>query len=304
MKIWQFIKNPKLIIRHFKLKRLHGKYGRSLSDEEYLKQMYKLCFGKELDLENPKTFNEKLQWLKLHDRNPEYTKLVDKYEVKKYVADIIGEEYIVPTLGVYDSFDEINFDALPNQFVIKCTHDSGSVMICKDKSKLNIKKAKKYFNKRLSYNYYFNSREWPYKNVKPRIIIEKFLKSDSDRLVVYKALNFSGKTQLIQVISNDKTPKETVDYYSVEWEKLLLRQNFNNSTYVMHKPNVLNEMLELSSKLSVAFSFVRTDWYIVDEKLIFSEFTFYSDSGLANFQPEEWDRKLGDLIKLPTDKEI
>lgn len=299
MKLLEFIKNPKLIIRHFKLKRLYGKYGRSLSDEEYLKQMYKLRVGKELDLENPKTFNEKLQWLKLHDRNPEYTKLVDKYEVKKYVADIIGEEYIVPTLGVYNSFDEIDFNSLPNQFVIKCTHDSGSVMICKDKSKFNVKKAKKYFNKKLSYNYYWNSREWPYKDVKPRIIIEKYIEAFAigNKLKDFKFMCFSGCIKFVEV-HTDRFENHTQDYYDINFEKMNIVRDVKVSDCILSKPACYDEMLEYTKKLAKSYPFVRIDWYVTNDRLYFGEITFYDSSGFEMFNPIEYNEIYGDLIKI------
>jgi len=170
-KIKKVLKNPWYLVITFA--------GRGwlnfLSDKMYLKLIYRAKLGKKLDLKNPKTFNEKLQWLKLYNRKPEYTKMVDKYEVKKYVADLIGEEYVIPTLGVWEKFDDIDFDSLPNQFVLKCTHDSGGLVICKDKSKLDIASAKSKIENSLKRNYYKYGREWPYKNVKPRIIAEKFM---------------------------------------------------------------------------------------------------------------------------------
>ena len=162
-----------------------------MSDEAYLKFMYKLKMKRKLNLSDPQTFNEKLQWLKIYDRKPEYTTMVDKYEAKKYVADIIGEEYIIPTLGVWDRFEDIDFDELPDQFVLKCTHDSGGLVICRDKSKLDLKAAKKKINKSLKRNYYWIGREWPYKNVRPRIIAEKFMTDPtSDDLQDYKFFFF------------------------------------------------------------------------------------------------------------------
>jgi len=299
MKIWQFIKNPKLIMRHFKLKRLYGKYGRSLSDEEYIKQLYKLRVGKDLNLENPKTFNEKLQWLKLHNRNPEYTKLVDKYEVKKYVADIIGEEHVVPTLGIYDNFDEINFDALPNQFVIKCTHDSGSVMICKDKSKLNVKKAKKYFTNKLAYNYYYNSREWPYKNVKPRIIIEKYIDafSTGNGLKDFKFMCFSGNIGLIQV-NIDRYIDHKQDYYNQNFEKLDIVKELPNSNVILDKPACFEEMVKYTKILAKNYPHVRIDWCVTDTEWYFGEITFFDSSGFEDFNPAKYNDIFGDLIKI------
>lgn len=172
--IKEIIKNPKTIIYI-----LNNKKIITLPDKAFIKLKYKDKFGKKINLNNPQTFNEKLQWLKLYDRNPEYTKMVDKYEVKKYVASIIGEEYIIPTLGVWNKFEDIDFNKLPDQFVLKCTHDSGGLVICKDKSKLDINEAKKKIEKSLKINYYYLSREWPYKNVKPQIIAEKYMVDES-----------------------------------------------------------------------------------------------------------------------------
>ena len=172
-RVLRVLKEPKRILFYLESKGFFN----FLSDEKYLKFFYKLNMGKKLNLENPKTFNEKLQWLKLYDRKDIYTTMVDKYEVKRYVTDLIGEEYIVKNFGVWDSFDEIDFDKLPNQFVLKCTHDSGGLVICRDKSKLDIEKAKQKINKSLNRNYFYNGREWPYKNVKPRIIAEEYLEN-------------------------------------------------------------------------------------------------------------------------------
>ncbi|MDY6367320.1 MAG: ATP-grasp fold amidoligase family protein [Clostridia bacterium] len=272
------------------------------SDDKYLKTVFKSKIGRELDLDNPKTFNEKLQWLKLYDRKPIYTKMVDKAEAKKIVAEKIGEEYIIPTLGVYEKWDDIDFDALPDSFVIKCTHNSGGLIVVKDKSKFNRKSAKKKIEKRLKTNYFYGSREWPYKNVKPRIIIEKYVESDSDiseSLIVYKIFNFNGQSEIIQTVLNDKRKNESINYYDTEWNKLDLKQNFPNFDGEIKKPKSLEKILSLARTLSQGVAFLRTDFYEVNGKILFSEFTFYSDSGLQKFYPEEWDYKLGELIKLP-----
>ena len=161
-----------------------------MKDERFLKIKYFLIFGKKLKLNNPKTFNEKLQWLKLYNRNPQYTNMVDKYKVKEYISNLIGKEYLIPTLGIYDNFDDIDFEKLPNEFVMKCTHDSGSILICKDKSTIDIKKAKKQFSKTMKHNFFFFGREWAYKNVKPRIIVEKYMEDESlSELKDYKVFN-------------------------------------------------------------------------------------------------------------------
>ena len=174
-------------------------------DKMYLKMKFRLKMNKKLDLNQPKTFNEKLQWLKLNDRKDIYTIMVDKYEVKKYVANIIGEEHIIPTIGIYDKFDNIDFDKLPNQFVIKCTHDSGGLVIVKDKSKINIDKIRKKINKHLKRDYYFLGREWPYKNVQPRIIVEKYMSNNGKELEDYKIHNFNGNPKLILVCKDRYT---------------------------------------------------------------------------------------------------
>ena len=271
-----------------------------LSDKTYLKLNYRARLGRKLDLENPQTFNEKMQWLKLYNRKPIYTTMVDKYEVKKYVADIIGERYIIPTLGVWDSFEDIDFDALPDQFVLKTTHDSGGVVVCKNKNSLDKGKTEEKLKSSLNRNYYYHGREWPYKDVKPRIIAERFMQDrDFEVLNVFKIFNFNGEPKIIQAIQGDKTKDESIDYFDTAWNKLVLRQNFKNSAKKLPKPETLDEMLELAKKLSKGHPFLRTDFYEVNGKVYFSEFTVFSDSGMAKFEPSEWDITLGEWIKLP-----
>ena len=278
------------------------KVSKVLPDKVYISLKYRMRIGKFPNLKNPKTFNEKLQWLKLYNRKPEYTTMVDKYEVKKYVADLIGEEYIIPTLGVWDSFDDIDFDALPDQFVLKCTHDSGGLVICRDKSKLDKEAAKKKIEACLKTNYYWQGREWPYKNVKPRIIAEEYVADPANpgqsSLWVYKIMTFGGKPKIIQAIQGDKTSSETIDYFDTAWNLLEIRQNFPNSEQPLEKPQSLDRMLSLAEHMSGEQPFLRVDFYEVNGSPIFSEFTFFSDSGMAAFHPEEWDKKLGDMIKL------
>jgi len=270
-----------------------------IPDSIYLRVLFRVRVGKKLNLKNPQTFNEKLQWLKLYNRKPEYTTMVDKYAVKQWVTERIGGEYVVPTIGVWDFFDEINFDILPNQFVLKCTHDSGGLVICQDKNKLDRELVRARIERSLKKNYYYHSREWPYKNVKPRIIAEKYLQDgNTKRLPVYKVFNFMGNPRIIQVIQNDKTAEESVDYFDFEWNRLVLQQNYPNSEWCPPRPQQLKEMLELARKLSQSIPFVRTDFYEVNGTLYFSEITFYSDGGMAKFHPEEWDRRFGDWIDL------
>lgn len=277
------------------------KISNYISDEEYIKMTYKYRTGKELNLSNPQTFNEKLQWLKLYDRRNVYTTMVDKYEVKKYVTDIIGEEYIIPTLGLYNSFDEIDFDKLPNQFVIKCTHDSGGLVIVKDKSKLDIKFAKKKINKCLKNNYYYSGREWPYKNVKPRIIIEKYIEDTKDNeLRDYKLFCFNGKFKLMFVATNRQGKGETYfDFFDKDFKHLPFRNGHPNAPKLPHKPKNFEKMIDLAEQLSKDIPQVRIDFYDANGKIFFGEITFFHWSGAVPFDPEEWDYKLGKLIELP-----
>lgn len=274
-----------------------------LPTKPWLSWQFKKKFGRSINWKNPTTFNEKLQWLKVYDRKPIYTTMVDKYEAKKYVADIIGEEYIIPTLGVWDRFEDIDFDALPDQFVLKCTHDSGGLVIVRNKADFDKEAARKKFKIAMNRNPYDVTREWPYKNVKPRIIAEEYMKDeDADVLPVYKVFTFGGKPKLIQAIQNDKTSDETIDYFDTQWNLLDLRQNFPNSKNPLPRPRNLQQMLSLAEKLAVVPTFLRVDFYEINGKLYFSEFTFFSDSGMKKFNPEKWDQELGDLINLPEKK--
>ena len=301
-KIKRFITDP--VIRFGYLTKL-GFYNK-MPDEEYLKKKFKLVMGKDLDLENPQTFNEKLQWLKLHDRKPEYTMMVDKYKVREYIKEKLGEEYLIPLLGVWDDPDEIDFDALPNQFVLKCNHNSGTGMcICKDKSKLDIKKVKAELRKGLKEDYFYNCREWPYKNVDKKIICEQFMKDrEYEVLPVFKIFCFNGKAKLIQNIQNDTKSYETVDYFDEDWNLLILKQAFPNSKNKMDKPSQLEKMLGLAEIITFGVPFLRADFYEINGKLYFSELTFYSDAGFGKFEPEEWDYKLGSYINLPKKQNI
>ena len=254
-----------------------------------------------LNLEDPKTFNEKLQWLKLHDRQPVYSKLVDKYEVKKCISDIIGEDHIIPTIGVYDRVEDINFDELPNQFVLKCTHDSGGIVICKDKSLLNREAAIKKLQHGLKKNYYYQNREWPYKNVTPRIIAEQYMNNVGQELDDYKVHNFNGEPKVILVCSDRyKESGLAEDFYSCDWEHLdISRPGLRHSAEVQKKPAELDEMLELAKKLSAGIPFVRTDFYIINHQVYFGEMTFFPACGMKPFVPREWDYKFGSYITLP-----
>lgn len=276
----------------------HGFYN-YMSDEDFLKMRFKVIFGYDLDLENPKGYNEKLQWLKLYDRKPLYTTLVDKYEVKKYIADLIGEEYVIKTLGIYDKFDDIDFEKLPNQFVMKCTHDSGGIVICKDKTKLDIKKAKKKIEKSLKTNYYYRGREWPYKNVKPRIIIEEYLSDGSGKSINdYKFFCFDGEVKAL-FISSDREEVLKADFYDADFNLLPFTIEHPNSGKIMEKPKNYEKMKELAETISKGFTHVRVDFYNINGKIYFGEITFFYASGFKKFDPPSWDRTFGDWIVLP-----
>lgn len=270
-----------------------------LKDETFLKYRYKIEMNQQLDLENPKTFNEKLQWLKIHDRNPLYTKLVDKYAVRLYITERIGEKYLIPLYGIYDSFDEIDFSKLPNQFVIKCNHDSGGVIVCKNKAELNKKLAKQKINKSLNKNYYYSGREWPYKNVKPKIIVEKYMEDvQCHELIDYKVMCFHGEPKLIFTCSERFSGDLKVTFFDLNWKRLAFERHYSVSDKKIKKPKNLKNMIELSKILSTNIPFVRVDWYEVNGEIYFGEMTFYPGGGMEEFRPDEWDRKLGDMIDL------
>ena len=278
---------------------VHTKYQNIVDDTIFLKRQFAYRVGYQLNLDEPKTLNEKLQWLKLYDRKAIYTTMVDKYEVKDYVANLIGEEYIIPTIAVLNDFDSIDVNQLPQQFVIKCTHDSGSVIVCKDKTDFDWHGARQKIERALKRNFYWVGREWPYKNVIPRIMIEQYLADcEYEVLPVYKFFCFSGKPELVQLIQNDKQSDECVDFYDLEWNKLELQQIYPNSSGIANKPEQLEEMIQLATRLSAGYSFIRIDFYVVNGQVKFSEYTFYTDSGFGKLKPEDWDWKLGEKIMI------
>lgn len=274
---------------------------RFLPDKNYIQLFYFFRFKKKINFNNPVTFNEKLNWLKLNDRRDIYTTMVDKYEVKKYVSDIVGEEYVIPTLGIYDKFDEIDFDSLPDQFVIKCTHDSGGIVICKDKSTLDKDNARKIINRCLKMNYYFSSREWPYKNVKPRIMIEPYLEDNEKKeLIDYKFFTFSGVTKYLFIATNRQGAGKTYfDFFDMDFNHLDLTNGHPMNPVTPDKPKNFDKMVQLSNKLSKGFPHIRVDFYEVNGKVYFGELTLYHNGGLVPILPEKYDIELGKNIKLP-----
>lgn len=298
--IMSLLKDPLRIFRGIGY-RVLDLFARRLSDETYLKCKWFIRTGHALDLNNPKTFNEKLQWLKLYDRKPIYTTMVDKYEAKKYVANIIGEEHIIPTLAVYDSVEDIDFDALPDQFVLKCTHDSGGVVICSDKSKLDRKKAIEKLRKGLNSNFFWTNREWPYKNVKPRIIAEQYMEDENTKeLRDYKFFCFDGVVKLFK-IDFDRFTEHHANYYTPTGQL----QPFGEAMVppkpdkVLEMPVTIGQMVEMAEKLAGDKCFVRIDFYDHKEQVYFGEITFFPASGMGKFIPSEWDNTLGRWLTLP-----
>lgn len=271
-----------------------------LPDYLFLKAQFRAYLGTKLNLNDPKTFNEKLNWLKLHDRKPIYTKMVDKLEAKKYVQEIVGSEYIVKTLGVFNDFDEIDFDSLPEKFVIKCTHDSGGLAICKDKRYFDKNNAKVKIERSLKNNYFWNCREWPYKNVPHKIIVEEFLPGGENGLIDYKFYCFNGEPLYLYVsegMDNHVTAK--MSFLTMDWEFAPFgRSDFLKLEELPEKPSKFDEMVVLAKKLSKDLPFLRVDLYQVKEKVYFSELTFSPCGGYMPFEPIEYDRKLGDMLEI------
>lgn len=264
----------------------------------YIKVLYKKRIGRKLDLRKPTRYTEKLQWLKLNDHNPDYTKMVDKYEVKKYIAETIGEEYVIPTYGVWNSFDEIDFSKLPNQFVLKCTHDSGGLVICRNKQDFDFKNARKKISKCLKTNYYLKYREWPYKNVKPRIIAEQYMEdSDNSCLTDYKFFCFNGIPK-IMYISKDKSENPGTDFFDMNYNHLELKMRDNNSKILPEKPLLFEKMKKISSVFANKIAHIRVDFYMINNHLYIGELTFYHMSGFQKITPDDWDYKLGNMLDI------
>ena len=277
------------------------------SDKLYLKVYYRLAIGKKLDLDHPKTFTAKLQWLKLHNISALCTQLVDKYGVREFIKEKLGEDYLIPLLGVWEHFDDIDFDTLPNQFVMKTNHGSGGVIICKDKANLNKETAKRILESSLKVNYFWAGREYPYKNVPPRIIAEKFMKDDAGNPPVdYKFFCFNGEPKVLFYASerfNSHGLPPNFDYYDMELNHLpVCSKGHKNAEKKLEMFPEFGQMKEIARKLSQGFAHLRVDLYLVKGQIYFGEITFHHDGGLVPFVPEEWDLKFGEMIKLPTDE--
>lgn len=272
-----------------------------LPDKPYLQIKYFMCMRECLHLKAPQTFNEKLQWIKLYDRKPEYIPMVDKYEAKKIVGAAIGTEYIIETYGVWNHFDEIDFSSLPNQFVLKCTHDSGSVTICKDKATFDYDAARKKLEHGLTFDVFKDGREWPYKNVKPRIIAEAYMEDTSlGELRDYKFFTFGGEPKVVHIVSNRQNPNEETygDFFDMDYLHLDLTIGHNNAPILPKKPKNFEKMIEFSRILSKGTKHLRVDFYEVNGQLYFGELTFFHDSGFGDIRPIEWDKIMGEWIDL------
>ena len=276
-------------------------------DKLYLEIMFYAHFKQFFSLRRPVSLNEKIQWLKLYDRNPNYIKLVDKVKVKDYVAGIIGQKYIIPTLATWDKAEDINLELLPNEFVLKCNHDSHCVFVCSDKNRFDIVAAREKLRKRLNFNMYWYGREWPYKNVHPRIIAEEYIESING-LLDFRVYCINGSPFCIYVYKNSgedtgKKPEvESCDIYDTEWKRMAFRQHYGPSKDGVKKPDELAQMLELSRKLSEGTLFLRCDFYILEGKLVVGELTLFPGGGFSKFIPAEYDEKIGALLHLEVKK--
>lgn len=271
---------------------------RIIPDKYYLQMAYKKKLNKSLNLDEPVTFNEKIQWLKLNDRKVSYTDLVDKLNVREYVKEKIGERYLNKLYRVYDKVEDINIKDLPSQFVLKTNHDSGGVIVCKDKQKIDWNNKLKEFKIRLKQNYYYLSREYHYKDVVPKIICEELLVDDKYGTPLdYKIFCFNGTPLYVQV-DIDRFSNHTRNFYDAKWNLQSFRLKYNNSNQSIDKPENLDEMLELAKKLSSGIAFCRVDFFYVNKKTIFGEITFFPESGYGEVIPNEYEKILGDLIDV------
>ena len=264
-----------------------------------LKMMYKCATGNTLNLKSPKGFNEKLSWKKLYDHNPLYTIMADKYTVKEYVKKLIGPEYIVPCYGVWDNFDDIDFEKLPSQFILKATHDSSGIVICKDKASFNKLTAKKVIDKSLRTDYYLKGFEWPYKDIPRRVLADKLLIDGTrEELQDYKWWCFNGEPKVMYITNKGKYMRCEENFYDMNFNVLDINHGFPRTNPEYEKPHKFEEMKELASKLSKGIPFVRVDFFVIDDRIYFSEFTFFDHAGLRPFVDNGWDEKLGSWISL------
>lgn len=271
---------------------------RFLSDESYIRLIYRLRMGKKPDLDNPRTFTEKLQWLKLHDHNPEYTGMADKLAMRTYVEDRIGEGHTVPVLGIWQRFEDIDFDSLPDRFVLKTTHDSGSYVICRDKASFDRKNASKILTRSLKRNYYRTTREWQYKDIEPRIIAEQYMDDGKTNLTDYKFFCFNGKP-LFMYSEEESSGNPTQAIADMQYNMMPFSMDDAKADVLPPKPELFGTMAAVSEKLSEGVPFLRVDMYCIGNAFYVGELTFYHYGGFIPFNPVGWDLKLGEKLELP-----
>lgn len=273
-----------------------------LPDSLYIRLFYFTTTGQKLNLKHPTGYNEKLNWLKLNDKHPEYAKLVDKLAVREHIKQVLGEEYLFPLYGYWKSFDEIDFDALPNEFVLKCNHDSGSVKIIRDKSsltQLDKKELKKFYEHRLSHDFFYAGREYPYKGLPRYIIAEQFMKDENGAVSIedYKFFCFNGEPK-IMFVATDRAIDCKFDFFDMEFRHLPITNIHPNAGEKIQKPALFDEMKEIATRLSKGMKQVRIDLYEIGGKIYFGEYTFFHGGGTVLFQPDEWEQTLGSWIDL------
>lgn len=292
---WYLNNKPLILLDYF-----WCKFAPILPDEFFLRIHFRLSVGYPLNLKDPKSFNEKLQWLKLNDRHDEYTMMVDKIEAKTYVSSIIGEKYIIPTIAFWDKVEDINWESLPNQFVIKATSDSGGVVVCKNKSELNIEEAKNKLKTLGQRDYTVVSKEYPYKNVKHRYLAEEYMEDESGyELKDYKFFCFDGEPKFLFVATGRQQNDTRFDFFDIDFNHLPVLNGHANADKCPQKPRNYEEMLEVSRKLSKGIPHVRVDLYNISGRIYFGELTFFHWSGTTPYEPREWDYKFGEYLNLP-----
>lgn len=304
--IKKYIRRPSLIFTGLRNRifRMYRFIEPIMSDEAFLKFIYPQYIGSKLDLDKPKTFNEKLQWLKLNERNPEHIMMVDKFAVKRFIADTIGEQYVIPTFGLYQSFKDIEFANLPDNFVLKTTHGGGGngVVICRDKEKFDKIRARKIISQNLKEDISVYYKEWPYKGVPRLIMAEKYISDKNDELKDYKFFCFNGIPKFLKVYFG-RFSEHHANYYDLDWNLLPFGEVVcpPDFTHKEKQPNNFAKMVDIAQQLSVGLNFVRVDLYNVDGKIYFGELTFFPASGFGRFTPREWDVKIGKMLSLPKD---
>lgn len=287
---------------YYGIKEVYGKVWMAIAPKKRIEHLYAKKFGVLPNLENPNTFNEKLNWLKLYWRDPIITDCIDKYRVRKIIEDRCGAELLTKLYGVWDDIDEVDFDKLPDEFALKMNNGSGCNVLCKDKKELNFNGLRRMFKKEMKRNYFYTYGEWGYKNIVPKIICEELIHTpDGKPPKDYKIFCFEGKPKFLFVASDRYDYKTKFDFYTTDWKWLPVSNGHPNAGDVLPRPEKLDEMLEIAEKLSKGFPQVRVDLYCEYGKIYFGELTFYHFSAFTPFEPREWDAKFGEYFKLPTE---